>query len=331
MNMISSVIDKITRLFIDKKYGIADKLHVLSSKNAIDATNGERDWSIINAGIENIPYQGCGERVAILDTGVDKDHKDLIGRVHFINFLPENIITDNHGHGTFCAGEILANGDKNGVVGVAPKAEAICCKVLYGDARDGNVNFEEVLCNAIRSAIINKCGVISMSLGFSSPKNKKIEEALNEAVSYGIIPIAASGNDGMKGSKYKSYPASYINCISVSAANEKGMPAWFSTNGVGIIPEEQPEIAVASKEYYWGCVPNSRYGKMIGTSMACPIIAGTALLWREAMQTKGTMPTGSNVLNEFRKWLKIVSIDTNKNGWDSSLGWGVLSIKIGDL
>lgn len=328
MNMKSSaIIDKVVKFFVNGKHGLADKQYVLSKENV---TDGERDWSIINAGLANVPYRGQGERVGILDTGVDKNHRDLFGRVELMNFIEGSADTDENGHGTFCAGEILANGVNKGVIGVAPMATALCCKVLYGDSRDGDVNFNQVLHDAIQAAWKNGCGVLSMSIGFS-PRSRLIEEALNEAVKNGVIPIAASGNDGMMGSKYKSYPASYVNCISVAAANEKGMPTWFSTEGIGEIPEEQPEVAVASKEYYWGCLPNYRYGRMIGTSMACPIIAGTALLWRESMRMRGILPKGSDILKEFRAWLKSVSVDTNNNGWDSSLGWGVLSIKDGDL
>ena len=107
------------------------------------------------------------------------------------------------------------------------------------------------------------------------------------------------------------------------------MPAWFST--AGFDPKDElhtmkPEVAVASLEFYWGCIPGrSAYGKMIGTSMATPLVAATALLWREArLHADKPFPTGENVLKEFRKWLHRVSNDTNNNGWDPELGYGVL-------
>jgi hypothetical protein len=99
----------------------------------------------------------------------------------------------------------------------------------------------------------------------------------------------------------------------------------------------KPEIAVASLEYYWGCLPGrSTYGKMIGTSQATPTIAAVALLWREArmaLAAAGTrpFPTGANVIKEFRQWLYKVADDTNKNGWDPELGYGVLLLDPGDL
>ena len=327
---ISRMIDRITKFISlgEKTFYFSDEQYVLDRRGR---TDGEKDWSIVNAGLDKLPFKGEGQLVGILDTGVDKNHKDLIGRVDLINFVPKSLDTDESksGHGTFCAGQILANGiDGNkGVTGVAPMAKGICCKVLYGDHRDGTLlDFEKVLYNSIRSCWKNGCGVISMSIGFDH-KSRLVEEALIEAVDNGVIPIAACGNNGMLGSNQKSYPASYKCCISVAAANEKGMPAWFSSTGVDGLIEEQPEVAVASQEYYWGCIQGNSYGRNIGTSMACPIVAGAAVLWREAMSKKGKLPCGSDVLKEFRIWLKSVSEDVNANGWDSSLGWGVLRIK----
>jgi hypothetical protein len=44
------------------------------------------------------------------------------------------------------------------------------------------------------------------------------------------------------------------------------------------------------------------------------------------MNKKRVMPSGKDVLKSFREWIHVATLDTNKNGWDSSLGWGVLSV-----
>ena len=114
------------------------------------------------------------------------------------------------------------------------------------------------------------------------------------------------------------------------------MPAWFSTMGTADKPGK-PEIAVASLEYYWGCAPGlTAYQKMIGTSQSTPMIAAVALLWREAraklaLEGKLAFPTGPAVLSEFRVWLQRVAKDTNKNGWDPELGYGVLLLNPSDM
>ena len=314
-----------------KRFGLSHPLNIIEKTYV---PYEKKDWSIIHANLDKVPFKGDGERIAILDTGADKTHKDLEGQLEFYNFISgDRNDTDENGHGTFTAGEVLAKDNGDGLIGVAPKAIGFCCKVLFGDQRDNNIDCEANLCNAIRAAYTNGCGVISMSLGFTY-NSSLIQTALEEAVSHGCIPVASSGNDGMMGSLNFNYPAAYECCVSVTAANKKDMPNWFSSSGIGGIGGnrlKQPEIAIASREYYWGCLPNNLYGRMQGTSMACPVLAGTALLWRESMVRKGKLPSGENVLKEFRNWLQQVAIDTNQNGWDSDLGYGVLILKDGDL
>lgn len=293
------------------------------------------DWAIRHGGFDKTIFTGKGERVGILDSGVDPNHADLRGQVDAHCFIPgcddSPVYFDNIGHGTFCAGEIVAKRDGIGVVGVAPEASAFCGKVLYGNYKDGSVaDFETILANAINAATNDGCGVISMSLGMDR-KSPIVERAVNNAVEKGILIFAAAGNEGMQGSPYKSYPAAFVNVISVAAANSKDMPHWFTTYGQGNNRYEQPEVAIASLEYYWGCLPQNKYGKMIGTSMACPMMAGVALLWRQAMRSKGILPTGKDVLVSFRKWIEKTAKDTNKNGWDAALGFGVLLLEDGGL
>ena len=81
---------------------------------------------------------------------------------------------------------------------------------------------------------------------------------------------------------------------------------------------------MASREYYWGCLPDNRYGKMVGTSMAAPTIAAVAALWRQAVRGREDSPVGEDVLKRFRSWLHRVADDVNKNGWDPELGFGTL-------
>jgi subtilisin len=324
MNMKITLKDKIKSRFNSYKYhsfGI-DNYFILETKRFLEKEHV--DWSIRNANFDDLPYKGDGERVAVFDTGVDPNHSDLKGKVKAVDFINGNNYYDENGHGTFCIGQIIASSNGIGVVGVAPNATGLSGKVLYGNGKDNNIRrFERNLVNAINYAIEDNCGVISMSLG-TSYKSALIESAVIKAVNNGIIVVAASGNEGMMGSPYKSYPASYTNVISVAASNKKGLAQWFSTSGIGGIKEEQPEVAISSLEYYWGCAPDNMYTRMIGTSMATPVVAGMALLWRQAMREKNKMPKGKEVLGEFRKWIQNVADDTNKNGWDSSIGYGSL-------
>lgn len=297
-----------------------------------------RDWAITHMGLGELKFKGKGQRVGVLDTGVDEFHQDLRGQVTPANFITGNKETPRHrdsvGHGTFCVGEIVAREDALGIVGAAPFATAFCGRVLYGNSKDASRrSIESDIAAAIKASVSDGCGVISMSLG-GPAKSGVLEEAINQAVDAGVLIFAAAGNDRLSGSIYPSYPASYENVISVAAANQDDMPAWFSSYGR---LKNKPEIAVAMREYVWGCLPGeSTYGKMIGTSQATPLAAAVGLLWREAMTDAASrkvisMPTGKDVLLSFRRWLLKVVDDTNKNGWDQELGWGVVTLTDADL
>ena len=317
-----------------------DNFRIMEVTETPFSINEHRDWAIKHAGLAELPYRGNGQRVGVLDTGCDKFHQDLDGQVTAANFISGNkedpAWKDSCGHGTFCTGEIVAKEDGKGIVGAAPLATAFHGRVLYGDHRDNRrMSGRSDIANAIRACEQDGCGVISMSIG-GPGQNKQIRNALEYVVSKGVIPIAAAGNERLEGSPYASYPASYPTVISVGSANSDDLPAWFSTIGfdpADELHEMKPEVAVASKEFYWGCLPGRQaYGKMIGTSMATPLIAATALLWREArLLSDAPFPRGEDVLKEFRAWLKRVANDTNKNGWDAELGYGVLLLEDGEL
>ena len=301
-----------------------DDFRILEVFHSQSKVKEYKEWAAQHMGISDLAFKGKGQRVGVIDTGCDSNHQDLKGQVTAANFIsgckqmPAS--QDNSGHGTFCMGEIVAKEDGHGIVGAAPKATGFSARVLYGDNRDmrrDSVNKD--LANAIRACVQEGCHVISMSLG-GPGADPHTKGALEHAVSKGLIPVAAAGNERLEGSPYASYPASYPNVISVAAADKVNMPAWFSTAGAGGSQDCQPEIAVASLEFYYGCLPGiSTYGTMIGTSQATPMIAALALLWREArelLSSKGgmPMPTGEAVFKEFRTWLRKIANDTNKNG-----------------
>lgn len=326
MKIISKLINRYKKSEIK-----TDTFIVLETKKQIDIEDW--DWAVKHGSFHKTPYTGKGQRVAVLDTGVDITHRDLKGIVTPKCFIkncqdyPDYF--DANGHGTFVVGEIVAQRNGTGLIGIAPSASCLCAKVLYGSEKDNTLSINDIemaISNAIKYAITDGCGVISMSLGIPF-KSQIIEEAINLAVQNGVICCAAAGNEGMDGKPVKLYPAAFENVISVAGTNQYDLPSWFSTQGEGDNKLEQPEVAISSLEYYWGCYPINRYTKLQGTSMACPMLAGVALLWREAMVSNNLLPKGENVLGSFREWLKLNSEDSNKNGWDSHIGFGVLKLQ----
>lgn len=288
-----------------------DYFEVIKRFNNLD----KEEWSIQNL---NLPNGFIGKNLTslVLDTGVDENHIDLSGSVQGYDFTGGKNPIDENGHGTFCTGLICS---KNKKISVANGSKSISGKVLFGDARDARLNFERSISNAISFGIENKVDCISMSIGFPR-RIESIEKLINVATEKNIVCFAAAGNEGMVGSPYKSYPASYTNVISVAASNSRGLPTWFSTKGIGDNKLEQPEFAISSREFFYGLLPNNGYGKMIGTSMSTPVLAASFLVWKE-MIFDGELKE-KNMLEEFRVWLKSKSTNNSNYKWNQYLGWG---------
>ncbi len=120
--------------------------------------------------------QGEGVKIAVLDSGCDLDHPDLVDNLlQGINFInPGKPPEDDAGHGTHVTGIIIAENNEIGMVGVAPKAKVIPVKVLD---KNGSGDLATVA-KGIRWAADNGADFISMSLGSPSPLQ---ERATNSA------------------------------------------------------------------------------------------------------------------------------------------------------
>jgi subtilisin family serine protease len=211
--------------------------------------------------------EGAGVKVAIIDTGIDLNHPDLVGKVDggysaiTKTEKPEDYQDDN-GHGSHVSGTIAALHDGKGVVGVAPKARLYAVKVL--DA-DGSGNLSDVI-DGIVWAAKNGMQVANMSLG-APVDSDAMHRAVRFAKGMGVVIVAAAGNSG--GSV--GFPGAYPETIAVSASDSNDKLASFSSRG----PEVKfiaPGVDVVSDKLGGGLISYS------GTSMASPHVAGLAAL-----------------------------------------------------
>ena len=125
---------------------------------------------------------GWGIKVAVIDTGVDCSHADLVGGCAYgANFVNAALALDDHGHGTHVAGTIGARDNGQGVIGVAPEVELYAVKVL--DA-NGSGSWSAVAAG-IDWAVQNGMNVISMSLGGTAGS-----QAVADAVAAAGCPAA---------------------------------------------------------------------------------------------------------------------------------------------
>ena len=139
---------------------------------------------------------GQGTTVAVIDSGIDKNHPDLIGKVVAEkNFLADEITADDLlGHGTMVAGIIAGSGAaSNGKYkGIAPGAKLISVKVIDSNG-DGKVS--DIIAG-IEWAVYSGADVLSLSLGGINlgETNPPITMAADNAASAGVVVCVAAGN-----------------------------------------------------------------------------------------------------------------------------------------
>src|SRR5258705_9176099 len=136
---------------------------------------------------------GRGIRVAVIDTGGDRSHPDLRGRIDTArNFVSDDARFDSDIHGTAVAGIIAANADNGiGIVGLAPDAGLLVLKACWQHAID-DVRAQcntFTLAKALTFAIDQRADIINMSLG--GPNDPLLGLLIEIALTRGIIIVAA--------------------------------------------------------------------------------------------------------------------------------------------
>jgi len=248
-------------------------------------------------------FTGAGSRIAILDTGVDLDHPDLVANLDTslgLNCMTGGPPQDGHGHGTHVAGIAAAvTGNNLGVIGVAPAARIVPFKVLddTGEGEWSNLicAVEELTRLALDGDPSNDIRVANMSLGdvgsVGSCQDGGIREAICNSVAAGVTYVAAAGNSTVDAATF--IPAAFPEVIAVSAMVDRdGEPgglggcaflflycddtlAFFSNYGT-VVDLTAPGAQIYST---WN---GGGYQTADGTSMASPHVAGVAALVRAA-------------------------------------------------
>jgi hypothetical protein len=244
----------------------------------LTAVRAQQAWGIT---------RGAGVTVAVLDTGVDGQHPDLIGRVlagrstAYKMDLDAGVSSDRQGHGTHVAGIIAGNDNGRGITGVAPDALILPVQVLGHDGSGSDRSVAE----GIDWAVANGADVLNLSLGGgTNPFNNGASascEAVGRAFDAGVVVVISSGNSGA-GRNPRSEPASCRGSLSVAAADESMNRTFFSSYdaSVGISgPGRRIVSAVPLSSIYGEYLPFEQWD---GTSMAAPYVAGAAALVRAA-------------------------------------------------
>lgn len=209
---------------------------------------------------------GEGADIAIIDTGIDADHPDLSANlgegVSFTGGFPLGSWNDTNGHGTHCAGVADAVNNDRGVVGISTEATLHAVKVMNAI---GSGSTSDVA-RGIEWTANQGYDVGNLSIGSDSPSSV-LKDAVEYATRKGVLLVTAAGNSGPC-SDCVGYPASYPECVAVTATTRNGSLASYSSTG----PEV--DIAAPGNEIYSTYVGG--YSTLSGTSMACPHVAGAA-------------------------------------------------------
>jgi serine protease len=251
---------------------------------------------------------GSGQKIAVIDSGVDLDHPDLDGKIAGgATFVCEKVAPCGNGdwqsgadngsgdpHGTHVAGIAAAEtNNATGIAGVAPDASILAVKVL--DA-EGSGAFEDIAAG-IRWSADNGADVITMSLGALPGVQaltvtgviSDVQDAITYARGKGVVVLAAAGNES---SPLCGTPAFDRGALCVTSTDRFEAKSWFSNLGVN---QEIDAVAAPGGQGLVSCaedilstVPAGTestcgrttpgYDAYAGTSMATPHVAGVAAL-----------------------------------------------------
>ncbi len=274
-------------------------------------------WGVTAVRADTSTMDGTGVVVAVLDTGIAKNHPAFAG----VNVVEKDFTGegngDGHGHGTHCAGTIVGRDVSGTRIGVARGVQ----KLLIGKVLGNNGGGSDAIVSAINWSIEEGAHVISMSLGIDFPgfvdflitqqglptdlattialegyrQNVLLFERLaslvraREAFGETTVIVAAAGNESRRDENADfeiacSPPAVSEGLISVAALGQSGasfMVAPFSNTNVQV---SGPGVGILSARHTGGLVA------MSGTSMATPHVAGIAALWMQKLAQEGAVP-----------------------------------------
>jgi subtilisin family serine protease len=247
--------------------------------------------------------------IAVLDTGLDYHHSDLIlniwtnpGEPNCINNVDndgngyrddcngwdfvnnDNDPMDDNEHGTHVAGIIGAVGNNGtGITGVMWNVQLMPVKVLDSGGAGNDLD----IIDGIEYAVDNGAQIINASLGGYGAFSWSLYNAIAAANTAGVLFVAAAGNGDLGGDGIGDnndltpfYPASYSlylpNIISVAATDQDDIRVPFSNYGTSTVHVAAPGVYILST------IPQNLYSDMAdkefleGTSMAAPHVSGLA-------------------------------------------------------
>lgn len=290
----------------DSRIVYAEPNYIYTASELPDDIRFPELWAMRNANDADIDADEAWDKqtgssevvVAIIDTGVDRNHEDLQDNIwhnpgesgegretngvdddgngfvddvygwDFVN--DDNDPFDDNAHGTHVAGTIAAIGNNGtGVVGVNWRASVMALKFLSANG-SGSSN---AAIQCILYAARNGARVQNNSWG-GGGFSQALQDAIVFARDQGVVFVAAAGNEGRNNDTTPSYPSNYevANVVAVAASDRNDQVATFSNTGLRTVDLAAPGVGILST------TPGNTYQSFDGTSMATPHVSGVLAL-----------------------------------------------------
>ncbi|MEU1493817.1 S8 family serine peptidase [Streptomyces sp. NPDC005776] len=264
-------------------------------------------------------YDGKGTKVAVLDTGVDAGHPDLVNRVAASeNFTDSESTDDRVGHGTHTASTVGGSGAASDgrKKGVAPGTSLLVGKVL----NDQGYGLDSWIIAGMQWAVDQKADVVSMSLGnpaigdCTDPMAQATEQLARNTHTLFVI---AAGNAG-PGAETVSSPGCVPGVLTVGAVDRDDTTASFSSRGpVAVTHTLKPELSAPGVDISAANAGGRgvyAYQSMSGTSMATPHVAGAAAVVRQAHPDWTAQQIKAALVSSARTGGKVAGADRTGGG-----------------
>jgi len=313
-------------------------------------SSASNDWALEMTQVDQLQERnlsGEGVRVALVDSGVDADHREhedvTVRWKDFVNGQSEPY--DDDGHGTHVSGLVVAQGagglNSPDVQGVAPGADLYHAKAIKA-ADDSSASD---VADGVDWAVRNGADVLVLSLGERPGLisiNNDLRNSVQRAVDAGVVVVAAAGNaaEGESGENCEvSSPADMKGVIAVGAVDRNASIAKFSCQGnqgqgpLGIQerqdPNKKPELTAPGVQLL-GPWPSrtcagraeAKYCILSGTSQAAPIVGGIVALILE--ENPDLQRQDRETVTEIKSALTETADKQGFSGHDDHYGYGIV-------
>lgn len=227
--------------------------------------------------------------VAVLDSGMDIDHPDLINNFYqgWNAINPGASLSDGLGHGTHVAGIIAGQGIVDDrVQGVCQQARLMPLKFL-DDFGNGHIsNAIQAIYYLLDHKEIHPQFRYVMTNAWIAPPSQALRLAIRDAVEEGVLVVNAAGNAGQDLALSPGYPAvlaaEYMGVLSIAAIDTRqGLLDAFELDrgsnwNLEAVNIAAPGVGILST------APDGTYAEDGGTSMAAAVVSGlAALVWSQ--------------------------------------------------